>query len=123
MLGLPPYQETGDSSESITGACVATAAVGRGLSGNLVGNSVVGESNGSLFGVNECDDVAIRRLLSRERRGTGVLDARASSTSDGTSSLVLEGMQWFNEPTATVNLINRPKSQQITMDCVASARS
>ena len=58
----------------------------------------------------------------RERRGSRVLVVESSSTSDETSRLVLVGMQWFNEPTATVNLRNSPESQRIPEDCVASER-
>jgi hypothetical protein len=61
----------------------------------------------------------------RKRCGDGILEAGTSSTSDGTSSLVLVGMQWFNEPTATVNLRNCSESltnpsnpDGFTGDCV-----
>ena len=63
-----------------------------------------------------------RGVYGQISHGTGVLGGRSSSTSDETSRLELGGMQWFNEPTATVNLRNCLESQRITMDCVASAR-
>jgi hypothetical protein len=112
-FGFRLPERTADQSITIIGACVAVDAIGSVASWNLVGKRSFLELNEDRF---DNYSLTMSRFVfdyRRERRGSRVLVVGLAITSDETSRLVLVGMQWFNEPTATVNLINRPESQRI----------
>ena len=97
--------------KTIIRAYVAVVAIGSGLSCGFVEQTDVVLFNENPNNVYRSSGSQFRGVYGRISRGTGVLGGRSSSTSDGTSRLELGRMQWFNEPTVTVNLIKRPESQ------------